>query len=49
MNSQKCKYCRWLECCNGVYICGYIAEVHNLAIKVEAESPCFTKNYQTRE
>lgn len=48
MNVQKCKYCRWLECCNGVDICGYIAEVYNLKMEVEPETFCHIKKYQKR-
>lgn len=43
MNKQKCKDCKWKEFHEGQYICGYIAEVYNIASKIELDAPCKLK------
>lgn len=48
MNEQKCKDCKWLDCYKGDYVCGYIAEVYNVASMVDPESPCEINKYQKK-
>ena len=37
---EKCKNCGWLDLWNGIYICGYVAEVWLIAAEVNPKENC---------